>query len=327
MTYKYDGRFDPDCENNSWTQVYRMIRADAVGPRRILEVGCATGTFGAVLKGLGHQVWGVEMASEAAAVAQTRLDFVFNGSIENFFRDPSSAATFDYILFGDVLEHVLSPSNVLDAASSFLAERGAIIASIPNVAHLSVRLMLMEGRWNYDRIGLLDETHIRFFTRASIVDLFSAGALAIEQLGSIRQSVYQAGIAVSEPMIATFAPLLDDPESDVFQYIVLARKATAEQAAAQNAAFRGGSARIALSPDEVLQKTRDQLAEKERQLMALTHAHTALQQRLLELGEGLATALSVTRKVERKLARVKKYLSKPRQGWRRCARNLLLRII
>lgn len=305
-----------------------MIVEDERTPKRVLEVGCATGTFGAVLKQLGHEVWGVEMAPEAAAVAETRLDVVYNGSIEAFFNEAPAESTFDYIVFGDVLEHTVAPLEVLRSATQRLSKEGAIIASIPNIAHLAVRLMLLEGRWTYDRVGLLDETHLRFFTRESIVELFTASNLAIERMNAIRQSVSATLIPVSEMLLATVGPLLDDPDCDVFQYIVFARNTPdALVPPARNASFKSVPARVAPSPDEILQKTRERLADNERQLSALTQAHSELQRRLLELGQGLSTALSVTEKVERKLARVKKHLTQPRRGWRRHARNLLLRLI
>lgn len=305
-----------------------MIVEDQRPSKRILEVGCATGTFGAVLKGLGYEVWGVEMAPEAAAVAETRLDVVYNGSIEAFLNEAPGDSTFDYIVFGDVLEHTVAPLDVLRAATRRLSKQGAIIASIPNIAHLAVRLMLLEGRWAYDRVGLLDETHLRFFTRDSIVDLFTAGNLAIERMNAIRQSVSETRIPVSEMLLATVGPLLDDPDCDVFQYIVFARSSADSLVPPdRNTSFKGAPARVAVSADEILQKTRERLADEERQLSELTRAHSELQQRLLDLGQGLSTALSVTAKVERKLARVKKYLTQPRRGWRRHARNLLLRII
>jgi 2-polyprenyl-3-methyl-5-hydroxy-6-metoxy-1,4-benzoquinol methylase len=99
-----------------------------------------------------------------------------------FFPDDLPAGeSFDCIVFNDVLEHVVDPWSMLDRAKERLAPGGRIVASIPNVRHyIVVRNLALRGRWDYADWGVLDRTHLRFFTRASIEELFETADMAIE---------------------------------------------------------------------------------------------------------------------------------------------------
>src|SRR5207248_2616993 len=90
---------------------------------------------------------------------------------------------FDAILFADVLEHLRDPAALLKRVRPLVAENGVVIASIPNVAHASVRLALLGGSFRYREWGLLDETHLRFFTRHGVEDL-----RPLRSLGGLRQA-------------------------------------------------------------------------------------------------------------------------------------------
>ena len=104
-----------------------------------------------------------------------------------FFPDDLPAGgTYDCIVFNDVLEHVVDPWSMLDRAKERLAPGGRIVASIPNVRHyIVVRNLALRGRWDYADWGVLDRTHLRFFTRASIEELFESADMAIETLAPI----------------------------------------------------------------------------------------------------------------------------------------------
>lgn len=145
----------------------------AAGSQRILDVGCAAGKMAAELK-QKHQaeVWGIEPVAEAASEAQSVLDKVICAGIEAAL-DQLPDQYFDTIIFADVLEHLSEPESVLRSMRSKLAPGGEIIASIPNIRHWSVLKDLLEGRWEYQDAGILDRTHLKFFTRSSIVDLLA----------------------------------------------------------------------------------------------------------------------------------------------------------
>ena len=222
----YEGDINLSCKNNSHTIMFDFIWESSRKKKgHILEVGCASGYFGKILKDRGYKVWGVEISPQQASIAADRLDYVFEGSIEEFIEsDHVDGIFFDYIVFGDVLEHLKNPSDVLRLCRKFLTPKGAVVASIPNVAHLSVRLMLLEGRWEYKPFGIMDDSHLRFFTRKSIVDMFSKTNYFIVNMDEVRMPVESAGIDVNASLMHATNQLIRDDDQDVFQYVVISQK-------------------------------------------------------------------------------------------------------
>lgn len=153
--------------------------------RRLLEVGCGIGRFGETLKQTRNmEVWGVEPLASAAQVAATKLDHVTTGLF-----DPQNGlpeASFDCIVFNDVLEHMVAPEKALQYAKKLLSPGGTVVASIPNIRHVAVLWQLgFHGRWEYTDWGLLDRTHLRFFTKSNIVDMFKNEGYVIERVSGI----------------------------------------------------------------------------------------------------------------------------------------------
>jgi O-antigen biosynthesis protein len=143
---------------------------------RALDVGCADGVFGHSLFSVGFdEVWGVEPDPACARRAASRLTRVVAGPFPS--AEIAEHSAFDLIVFGDSLEHFQDPWGGLSAARALLRSDGVLILSVPNVAHYSVLLPLLRGRWEYGDAGLLDRTHLRFFTSESIVKAVGAAGL------------------------------------------------------------------------------------------------------------------------------------------------------
>lgn len=153
--------------------------------RRVLDVGCAEGNFGESLKRTrGIEVWGVEPTRSAAAMAKIKLDRVIEGMFGPQTALP--AGHFDCILFNDVLEHMLAPELALRHARSLLAPGGIIVASIPNIRSFpAVWQLIFHGQWEYRDCGVLDKTHLRFFTKSSIVKMFKDERFALDTVCGI----------------------------------------------------------------------------------------------------------------------------------------------
>ncbi len=153
---------------------------------RILDVGCGNGGFGAALKrARPAEVWGIEMVPKVADIAAGKLDHVLRGTFTEC-RSQLPAEYFDCIAFNDVLEHMEDPYTALKQARQLLRKGGVIIASIPNVRYIDVvRNLVWQGRWDYQDWGVLDRTHLRFFTRQSIIDTFADCGYQIETIGGI----------------------------------------------------------------------------------------------------------------------------------------------
>jgi methionine biosynthesis protein MetW len=136
------------------------------GAARVLDVGCGAGALGAALREeRGIEVMGVELFADAAAQARERLDEVVEANLDELEELPFEPGAFDAMVFGDVLEHLHDPHRLLRTLRPWLADDGALVLSVPNVGHWSVVLpLLTKDRWPYADAGLLDRTHVHFFT-------------------------------------------------------------------------------------------------------------------------------------------------------------------
>jgi 2-polyprenyl-3-methyl-5-hydroxy-6-metoxy-1,4-benzoquinol methylase len=156
------------------------------GAKTILDVGCGDGEFGENLKKTRPlEVWGVELNEEAARTAKSRLDKVLPGSIDQHL-EALPNHYFDAIFFNDVLEHIPDPYQLLEKMKIKLSLKGAIISSIPNVRYIqNLRNLLFKRDWKYEDSGILDRTHLRFFTEKSIRRMFEDLNFEIVELEGI----------------------------------------------------------------------------------------------------------------------------------------------
>lgn len=159
-----------------------MVSFIPVPSRRILDVGCGTGGFGAsVRRCMGCQVWGVEADADCIGKAEQNLDKIVHGCFGPDLDLPRRH--FDCIIFNDVLEHMLDAAAALRHAGTLLTDGGAIVASIPNIGHFpTVWRLAVRGEWEYTERGILDKTHLRFFTRSSIRKLFEGTGFKVERI-------------------------------------------------------------------------------------------------------------------------------------------------
>jgi 2-polyprenyl-3-methyl-5-hydroxy-6-metoxy-1,4-benzoquinol methylase len=167
------------------TSLLDFLAAHRALEGRALDVGCAAGTLGAELLRRGFaEVIGIEPVSRVADEARTNLSDVIVGTFHGV--DRAALGTFDLIVFGDSLEHMLDPWAALADAREMLNPGGALILSVPNVSHWSVLWPALKlGRWDYKDLGLLDRTHLRFFTPASLAKaLGAAGFRVLARLGT-----------------------------------------------------------------------------------------------------------------------------------------------
>ena len=155
-----------------------LLRFVKPGKNVILELGCGSGKTGEALKkeAKAEAVVGIELIPEIADKARGSLDQVIVGDIEILVRELSFAPeTFDYLIAGDVLEHLKDPWCVLAMLRRFLKLGGHVIASIPNIRHWRIlRDLIFQGEWQYGDADILDKTHLRFFTKKSIVQMFKS---------------------------------------------------------------------------------------------------------------------------------------------------------
>lgn len=134
-------------------------------PARVLDLGCADGRFGALVRAQGHTVTGVDVTEHDGV--RDRLDHFVTADLDDGIPDEVGDA-FDVVLAADVLEHTVQPTELLRRTTDLLAPGGVVLISVPNFAHWYPRARVTLGRFDYDRRGILDAGHVRFFTRRSI---------------------------------------------------------------------------------------------------------------------------------------------------------------
>jgi 2-polyprenyl-3-methyl-5-hydroxy-6-metoxy-1,4-benzoquinol methylase/thioredoxin-like negative regulator of GroEL len=174
-------------EENYYTHPRReLVPYIPMRTRRVLDIGCGGGALGRLLKaecGV-EEVVGVELFEDVAKRARKHLDAVHVGSIEDLdFSYPDGH--FDCIICADVLEHLIEPEAAIRKLARMLHPEGVLLISIPNVQYHEVLGMLSTGGWNYIPEGLLDATHLRWFTHESLHDLVAGGGLEVGRVGPL----------------------------------------------------------------------------------------------------------------------------------------------
>lgn len=160
------------------TRYYQQSRPEMLkyvppGVKRTLELGCGFGNFSAAVKTqLGAECWGIELDPEAARVAGGKLDKVVEGDI-NQHLDDLPDGHFDCIICNDILEHLVDPYTLLMELKTKLTAEGVVVASLPNIRYCRVLFdLVLCGNWDYKEHGILDKTHLRFFTYKSLKKVF-----------------------------------------------------------------------------------------------------------------------------------------------------------
>ncbi len=200
-----------------------MLQEDTKKALHVLEIGCDCGaTLLEIQNRYPHAVtYGTEINEKASRIASHFSEVIVNNIEEENL--PYEAAVFDYIIFGDVLEHLHDPLKTVQYCRRFLKNGGCIVASIPNVMHISVMQKLLNGDFTYTDDGLLDKTHIHLFTLNEIVKMFQAGGYAIREMEAIGLPVSDAQNEVIDKLLRCGGKA-GRQMYEAFQYVVCAQK-------------------------------------------------------------------------------------------------------
>jgi 2-polyprenyl-3-methyl-5-hydroxy-6-metoxy-1,4-benzoquinol methylase len=210
--------------NSSLTKMLELVGTR----KRVLDLGCATGYFAKLLTQRECDVVGIDLNPSSVEAARAYCTRAIVADLDTIplstLVDPAS---FDVIVCGDVLEHLRYPTRLLEDARSALRDGGALIASIPNVAHGAVRLSLLGGSFDYQELGILDDTHLRFFTAKTVDELFLCAGYRVEQIERTVLPLFAESDLVprldrenyADDVIAT---IRQDPECETLQFVVRA---------------------------------------------------------------------------------------------------------
>jgi 2-polyprenyl-3-methyl-5-hydroxy-6-metoxy-1,4-benzoquinol methylase len=208
--------------NSSWTMLFNLVQPGST----VLDVGCSAGYFSKLLtEEKSCVVDGLELdESDAETARQNGCRSVVVGNVEELELKDSFDVGYDAIVFADVLEHLLDPASVLAKSADILNPGGKILFSIPNMANASIRLQLLQGNFDYEDEGLLDRTHLRFYTLQTINEMVNASGLELLELDATTFDVteeitdkvlHRIGLAPTPE----FHRFLSTGEALVYQYI------------------------------------------------------------------------------------------------------------
>lgn len=219
-TSPYDFTIDLT-QDSTHAKVVRMVEDSC----RVLELGPASGYMSKVFQERGSTVVGIEIDADMAKQASKFCERVIVGDLDVMDFDAElGEERFDAIVAADVLEHLKDPLRVLRCLRQFLQPHGSFVVSLPNIAHASVRLALLQGSFKYRDLGLLDRTHLRFFTHESIGELFDEAELALVEVHRQEAPVTVTDVPVDLAAVSNdlIKELEQDPDARTYQFVMKA---------------------------------------------------------------------------------------------------------
>lgn len=211
-----------------------ILKKIPVSAQKVLEIGCGAGALAEKFKEInpGCEYYGMELSVQAAeyAVNTGRINRIEVGSVEDKNIDTLNLNknSLDCIIYGDVLEHLLDPWKIVSEHKEYLKPGGIMLASIPNISNFTIIYQLLKGQWHYKDGGLLDRTHLRFFTRTSIKQLFMDAGLVITALEGrcYFMKDHASFMRILNPILPSLGLDTNKVSNDtkVFQYIIVAEK-------------------------------------------------------------------------------------------------------
>jgi 2-polyprenyl-3-methyl-5-hydroxy-6-metoxy-1,4-benzoquinol methylase len=193
--------------------------------KRVLEAGCASGHVSEKLSAQGCTVVGIEIDGSVVEPAKQWLERVIVANFDDVsLWQELEGDLFDAILFGDVLEHLKDPLATLRQSLRFLKPSGIVVISVPNIAHADVKIALINGQFPYSDDGLLDRTHITFFTKESLLKLVKDAGLVEVEIYRVTLPVFHTEVGVEKGDVddQVLAALLEERESETYQFVIKA---------------------------------------------------------------------------------------------------------
>ncbi len=171
--------YDAQFKNLGLSETHRYLLRQIPGGSDVLELGPASGYMTQILAAQGCRVDAVEINPQDAAKAAPHCRRIIVGSVEDAANFAELPGPYHVILMADVLEHLRQPEYVLQLVRPRLAPNGVALVSLPNIAFWKMRLQLLRGRFDYTDTGLLDRTHLRFFTLKTATAMFAAAGFRV----------------------------------------------------------------------------------------------------------------------------------------------------
>lgn len=295
------GKVDPSEANSSHAKMLNFCSEN----KRVIDFGCWKGAVSSELKKRGCYVLGIEVDPEAAETARGICDRVVVADLDTLdLPEALGGMKYDVGLFGDVIEHLKDPKRILVQMREALSPGGFVIVSVPNVAHITVRLKLLMGDFDYMDVGILDDAHLKYYTRKSITSLLETCGYLVESMDwtelripdkEIREMLDPLQLGNLEEVLKA----LSSWEAIAFQYIVKAfpaqeweqiqrlseEKVQAERKAAWLDVENAGLRTVASAVDEL----RESIDRYSREITEVSDYARTLEKTIKEKDEYVAT--------------------------------------
>lgn len=308
----YEKRIDFDDPNDTHAKMIEMVGTD----RKVLDFGCSTGFVAAELSRRGCSVTGLEIDPEAARAAEEHCEKVIVADLDSVdLKEELGDEKYEVGLFGDVIEHLKNPVGLLVQTRGVLADGGYIVLSVPNIAHASIRLMLLKGDFDYEDTGILDETHLKYYTRKTIGDLLESSGYVVEVMDWTEQAVAEKdlmdtldplGIADLQEVVEAFATW----EAVAYQFVIKAFPAGEEERLQKLSEEKVQAERRAKVLERELAECRRGLEGCREDYRRSTEGIDHLQKQLDGLSGELERASTYARELEQRIAEKDEYLSR-----------------
>jgi 2-polyprenyl-3-methyl-5-hydroxy-6-metoxy-1,4-benzoquinol methylase len=221
MTSKYDTDIDLEHNDLSHALIVELVGSD----KRVLDVSTYTEQMAKVLGKRGCKVTRIEVDPETTRQVEEYCETIIIGDVESLdLGNELDEESFDVIVLGDVLEHLKDPLQTLRRLKPFLRAVGYVVASVRNIAHGSVRLALIEGEFHHPSLGLVDELHLRFFTRESVEQLCKDAGFLITELKSTTRAIFDTEKDGKQVPDEVLRLVQGDPEASTYQYVLTAHR-------------------------------------------------------------------------------------------------------
>lgn len=210
-------------ESSPLRQIVNQVPLNA----KVLDIGAGSGLLGKLFQVSEKNVVidGIEPNEYASIIAKEHYRKLFNGYLSSFI-DELRQETYDYIVLADVIEHIADPTEFIEEIKSIMNDNTKLIFSIPNVAYGSIRINLLFGKFQYTDSGILEKTHLRFYTEDTVHNLMNHSNLNIEKLSYLHRDIFsiEKSNFLNKIKLSSLYEIISDNNSNVYQFLLVTNK-------------------------------------------------------------------------------------------------------
>ncbi|MGE3279216.1 MAG: glycoside hydrolase family 99-like domain-containing protein, partial [Candidatus Altimarinota bacterium] len=311
QTSKYSHQsLDLSNHNVALSKIFHLVKEGS----RVIDFGCSSGYLAKeLLEKKKCRVTGVDIHAEDLEVAQQFCEQTFVADLDGDDWLGKIQGTYDYVVFADVLEHLKYPLKVLERVKTFLAPGGRILISIPNIAHASIRLELLQGSFEYEQFGILDDTHLKYWTKDSFLRMANKLGLFAEHVDMVQKDIPR-NVLEKYTNEESLIQKLREPDALAYQYIfalVLGKENVISQAP-----------KPLWETEEAIKQFYEEISERDRVVQARERAIAELTGEINQREESIGTLTQIVRQKEAAILELSQLIQQKERDVAELDRNL-----